>query len=391
MPQQLGLALLAATCLLAGCSQAPVPTPAPLPPEASQIAHAAARWRYSALDFRDELHGWIALTDGGAGPGAVIRSADGGITWLRTGAPAFDIGALRFTDEAHGTALGTSLNCRTKGTGCTLIIAGTADSGATWETRFSHALADGTNDHAPVLEFLNGGTGYALYVGSRESVLVMTADAGQSWQSLPSPAPGWNIMSAAFANANLGWVLARECTAAGEQDQCRYAVFATEDGGKRWVQQLALPDGRRIRPGSMSFVDARHGWLYPTAPTAGCSLSGCAGPIYRTEDGGKTWGEISWAGARDYAGFALSVRFVSHDRGWMLISGGTSSGIGTTADGGMTWTRYLLEGLQDVQMLSAPSAEVAWAVGAGPGGAAVLVKTVDGGKTWTPVPVPQLD
>ncbi|HWI53172.1 MAG TPA: hypothetical protein VNT01_13610 [Symbiobacteriaceae bacterium] len=400
MPNRTVLALLAAALLLAGCSQAPVTAPAPAAPLPSPTpvpistakAEPVSRWTYSALAFQDAQTGWAALAS--AEETAVVRTADSGASWTRLGAPGFLVQALRFQGEKHGVAIGTSFSCQTKSQDCSLLIAATADGGATWETRYRHTLAEGLSDHAPVLDFTGDGAGYALYVGSRASLLLTTPDGGRSWAAATEPAPGWEFQSAAFVTGALGWAHARNC----EAEPCRYAIFATADGGKRWQQQYDLPAGRRIRPGNISFADARHGWLYPTAQADQCTMGGCTGPLYRTQDGGRSWAEVLWTEARQTdqggVGFPRAVEFLSPDRGWMLVSAGAATGVGgvgVTTDGGKSWVRHAPPGVRDFTLLSVAGAEAAWAVASGPGQPERLMRTTDGGASWVPVPALRLE
>lgn len=399
MPRRTALVLLTAMVLLSACSRAPAPSPplpTPSPPPESSAAVSDPQpppfdgWSYSVLAFRNAQDGWVALSL--SDRTAIVRTTDGGSTWTRTGAPAFRMLALRFIDDKRGAALGTAFGCEARGRECALLIATTADGGATWETRFDHRLEEGLSDNLPVLAFTADGTGYALYAGSRDSLLVTSSDGGQTWKPVKAPAAGWVFQSAAFISTALGWAHARNCQTAGRQEECRYAIFATADGGSHWQRQADLPDGRRMRPGKIEFADASHGWLYPTALAARCTIAACAGPLYRTRDGGQTWAEFS--ASPGGPGIPLSVSFAGTDRGWMLISAGDPDGVGgvgVTADGGETWVRHLPEGMRDIQMLSAVSGEIAWVVASAPGRPGVLMRTTDGGATWSPVSAPLSD
>ncbi|HWI60490.1 MAG TPA: hypothetical protein VNT75_01485 [Symbiobacteriaceae bacterium] len=387
MPRKAGLSLIIAALLLGGCSQANVPAPPPLPKaDESQAtllsAPAPTRWVWSALEFADEQNGWAALaTPGPDGTSALYRTQDGGNRWTRTGAPAFLIEAVRFTDERQGVAMGASFSCRAKGRECAILLATTDDGGATWETRYRHPLAEGLSSNSPTVAVDRAGTGYALYAGSNASLLLTTADGGMTWARAGAPASGWEFQSATFLDGTRGWTHARNCAVQGGQERCRYAVFATSSGGKSWQRQFELPEGRRIRAGSITFVDAQHGWVSPTARVAECTNTACAGPVYRTADGGRTWVPA------ESPGLPLQVSFTDPARGWMLLS----SAIGTTTDGGATWERHLPAGLRELQLLSAPTALAAWAVGSGPDQPGALVRTTDGGKTWTLVSAPPVE
>jgi photosystem II stability/assembly factor-like uncharacterized protein len=101
---------------------------------------------------------------------------------------------------------------------------------------------------------------------------------------------------------------------------------------------------------------------------------GDGGLILKTVDGGK-----SFAQKASGPGPLKSVRFFDADRGIAVGAGGTAL---CTADRGAHW---ILGGtgtdapLMDVRMISATTAYA--------GGGSTLIKTLDGGRTWSPVKV----
>ncbi|HEY3368565.1 MAG TPA: hypothetical protein VGK74_26205 [Symbiobacteriaceae bacterium] len=376
--------------------------PAPAKPDPAKAG--VLPWSYTALDFRDDQKGWVAALGGTYGAAGLAgaesglwRTADGGKTWSAAVAPKLTVSRLVFTDETHGLAMGTTYACQTKGGNCQLYIAATTDSAATWAARWSADLPGGIGDNPPLLKMLNANEGYALYVGASERFLLLTFDGGKTWNPAGELGEGYLPDGVSFVDRQRGWAIGRACQTNGAGDACKYAVFATTDSGTTWNRVFDLPAGRRHRAGTIDFVDANRGWLYPTADTAFCSMGGCAGPLYRTDDGGKTWTDLKWKETKHtdqgMVGFPRGVTFVGPNRGWMLVEAGAGSGvggIGVTLDGGVTWDRYAPAGVRTFSLLSPTTDQVAWAVG-GPVGDPTtlgLMRTTDGAKTWTPVAPP---
>ncbi len=97
-------------------------------------------------------------------------------------------------------------------------------------------------------------------------------------------------------------------------------IYVTHDGGTTWKSTMPLPAAF----GTIDFVDMQHGWV-----TDGMVL-------YSTSDGGQHWTKLS-PGANFEQVTDLS--FVSSTTGWAI--GGqsnTSSFLLKTTDGGKTWT-----------------------------------------------------
>ena len=69
---------------------------------------------------------------------------------------------------------------------------------------------------------------------------------------------------------------------------------------------------------------------------------------------------------------------------WLAGTGGT---VVRTTDGGATWTATVVPGLDTLQLrdVHALDAQTAWALSIGPGAASRIVKTTDGGASWRTV------
>ena len=148
------------------------------------------------------------------------------------------------------------------------------------------------------------------------------------------------------------------------------AILGTSDAGAKWARLSSLADVRGI-----SFVDLDHGW------------AATASGLYATEDGGKTWAKVPTGSATDL----VRVVFVDTDHGWVLpkLAGplGQQS-ILRTADGGKSWTSLAApcQSVFDSAAISFYDDNSGWlACGTEPGAgnqAKYLYRTDDAGSHW---------
>lgn len=270
-----------------------------------------------------------------------------------------------------------------------------------------------------------------------DSALYLTRDGGQSWETLT---PEAGRLSAAFLlDAENGWLVALSLSEAGDP---AYTLLRTRDGGRnweRWPLALFVPGAPEAFAENLHlhFLDSQTGWLVVKQAT-GANFS--LGALFHTTDGGTTW-------TRRPSPLGEPVRFVTPASGWMAggvtgaelyrtVAGGAiwqpvSVGLDeasriqflpplfespltgalpavvrddtgarlewrTTNDGGETWRpaqrRVLPKG---VQSLAWRTAQLGWALAAegrcdseACETVARLLRTTDGGATWTPLTLP---
>ncbi|MBI1855580.1 MAG: hypothetical protein HYR93_06915 [Chloroflexi bacterium] len=109
--------------------------------------------------------------------------------------------------------------------------------------------------------------------------------------------------------------------------------------------------------------------------------------IVRTDDGGVTWYDVSPSGVGSL-GYAATFDFLDSQRGWVVIADSSDPLKGTmvrTTDGGATWTTIPVPfSGGDIQFLDANNGWVMASLGVGAGSMGVAVfQTTDGGSTWT--------
>jgi photosystem II stability/assembly factor-like uncharacterized protein len=115
--------------------------------------------------------------------------------------------------------------------------------------------------------------------------------------------------------------------------------------------------------------------------------SGSSGTVLRTADGGATWQQLTIPGA-DKLDFR-DVDAVSADAAYVLsIGSGDSSRIYKTTDAGRTWalqyTNTDPKAFFDAMAFWDPNRGIAFSDSVD--GQLVMLRTADGGRSWTPVP-----
>lgn len=240
--------------------------------------------------------------------------------------------------------------------------------------------------------------------------------SAQTWQpltSIPSNTIGSNqrFDDVFFLNENLGWA------ANGYYS----AVYKTTDGGINWTLQVTgamLGGSHYFR--NIEFLDENIGFLgtlnqkfYKTTdggttwnlvtnitpnPNAICGLD-CVGTstvygcgayfspahIIKSTDSGNTWQFIDMSA---YANALVDINFLDENTGFVSGNNATGGVILKTTDGGITWTQLLNTGTNGdyvwkLQVLNSNNNVIFGSVEAASPNIGRLAKSSDGGATWT--------
>ena len=295
--------------------------------------------------FVNERTGWVASEFE-----TVFRTDDGGEEWttLHSGfSRANMFNEVFFIDEEYGWVAGTGGQ-----------ILKTRDGGKNWSD-VSSATEQDMND----LIFFDRNRGLA--VGDLGRIL-LTEDGGREWRVIASGADA-DLRSICFADAGNGWI-------AGMEGH----VLHTEDGGRTW-SRMSFADTLDFV--QVFFADARNGWILGGREGMGEDAEHVdeeeleegeepeGSLLLRTDDGGATWTE-SVTGVKGL----ISVFFVDAQRGWGVTNDGS---IVHTANGGNDWEVQKSLGIS-LHTLCFTDGEFGWA-----GGRDVLLRTTDGGATWS--------
>jgi photosystem II stability/assembly factor-like uncharacterized protein len=285
--------------------------------------------------------------------------------------------------------------------------------------------------------FLNASTAWVTVAGlvtleTSENIplrVLHTTDGGKHWDSIALPqSDGQVIGPPDFINAQDGWLEIGIEAATGNEG---VEIYRTTDGGKTWeeVSRTTLQTGRAaghlpwfgLKSG-ISFLNAHTGWatggeaptiwLYVTHDGGGTwqpqpltwpsgvvsSLATTAPPVffgkdgllpvllnglhrnldlYVTHDGGITWQSTSLTGP-----YALSIDALDVNRVWVP----DATRLAVTSDGGYHWNQIAPNvDFTNVLALDFISSQVGWAIGGRERPQPLLLKTADGGRTWTEI------
>ncbi|MDQ2869768.1 MAG: oxidoreductase [Acidobacteriota bacterium] len=267
---------------------------------------------------------WITGTRG-----ACLVTRDSGRTWRTVPVPGAE--ALDFRDvEAFGPAEAVVMSA---GEGAASRIYATSDGGAHWSLSLQNPDAKGFFD---AIAFRDRRQGLALGdpVDGRFAIFA-TEDGGRVWARLgPGGIPPSLASEGAFAASGTCLAFDRSGRAwFGTGGAGRARVFRSEDGGRSWtVAETPIP---AATPSagifSLAFADALHG------VAVGGDYRKASGPaaIARTDDGGITWTAVAAPPAFDR--FLSAVAVVPGTDPPIFVAAGTEIS-GWSSDGGRTWT-----------------------------------------------------
>lgn len=210
--------------------------------------------------------------------------------------------------------------------------------------------------------------GFALVFLSIAAVSgVWAQGAPGTWSMVPnSPQAGNRFDDGVFVSPTTGFVIYSRTEQNG--------IYATEDGGQTWEARGTLPVG----PRSVGFASASVGWVGTLFGPSGQQL-------FETRDGGRTFTNVSdriqGASVLGICGLSVVSPTVVYGAGWCC---GNGAGIIKTTNGGQTWQATRLDQLAafliDVHFFDASRG---LATGSSLDGRAIILGTQNGGATWT--------
>ena len=361
----------------------------------------------------------------------LLHTSDGGVHWQNVTPTQYGMLAGENISYISGTAAWAEMINNANAT----VFVRTTDGGQTWQASapLGQPLGMVPPDRAAAnvnyVTFLTPDTGWLLVAtyNDRETavgeVLYHTTDGGLTWHELTSstgadtstsgrlPLPG-AYTGLSFINAFTGWIMGSNVNLAGVLgDGGRPTIrqpwlYVTHDGGLTWHVQT-LPDTLSIQGSAAGivtyppqFFSASDGLL----TVSSWSPSEIAASVYATHDGGVTWQRNGFfavflaqnsPGTTTLAMPKLVATFANMNVGafWEDSDYQDANALATTHDGGQTWAQTRLsfpasvESVPTTGQIEFVSPQIGWLLllptGKFPSFAPVLLKTLDGGKTWT--------
>jgi photosystem II stability/assembly factor-like uncharacterized protein len=151
----------------------------------------------------------------------------------------------------------------------------------------------------------------------QKGVVLLSSDAGFTWkEKLVVPNELFNDVF--FVNSTLGWVVG------SGQSSNEGAIFKTIDGGETWTRQKSPVRSMFLK---IQFVNERKGWIL-----------GYLGDLLYTNDGGVTWNtykfhQVTFENNQFY-GRVRTFQFCDELNGWVV---GEQGKIYKSTDGGVSW------------------------------------------------------
>ncbi len=351
---------------------------------ASRVTGTPTQQGYDAVDFLSARTGWVA----GAG---VWGTRNAGATWSYHGTGVWTLTGLDFINRQDGFA--TAMNVGIGGyfapgspqaKGARIVrnaILRTTDGGAAWRVAWQVRVPDTNASQygAAAVHFVSAQTGFALV----NNGLLSTGDGGRTWRRVPVMGGSWTLQSMSFPNAQTGYVSVVDTASSAGSGASE--LLKTVDGGRHW--RVLYRGTGQSTPSDVFFLNPRDGWFVLR------NLSTMSMSLYRTADGGAHFYQEPGAFSFATSLAAAAPDFITPGFGWLPVAGqanGNAGGLGVTSDGGKRVTG-LLGGNTPYRTMNALDTSlvsrcVGYALVSQYGGMdSALLRTTDGGRSWTQV------
>lgn len=315
------------------------------------LTYASVSDIYS-LHFLSEQVGFVSGLSG------VSKTTDGGKSWQLTTLSTTDlIRKVHFINTQVGYAVGGQNNPE---------YWKTTDGGITWQKQaldkylyYFSGLAFSTDGQKGCM--VGFGYDYTYSNGAFGQLIYSTQDEGNNWEETGALS-GTRLTELNFVNSQIGY---------GFDPDIPNTLLKTTDGGHSWkrVKDSSLPSHSNLK-----FVNEQLGFAISN------------GSLIRTTDGSLSWSTVftmptgqSWPSWRDFY-------FFDENNGGLITSDFNKNTLYKTTNGGKNWSQITLPfGMWRYQFLDM---QVGYAITpVGPDNKSELYKTTDGGLSWKTIQV----
>jgi len=302
--------------------------------------------KLTSMSFPNELIGYILVCD--SGPGLVLKTINGGATWLNVLLQTPTPNSIDFCSPEIGYVAAAGSDYKT------------TNGGQTWETVTSCGF------WAAQIDLINSEIAYSA-IGSeiysfRNPVIRKTTNGGMSWNYLTSSVTYGYISEIDFPEDNIGYALS--------QDWGSAIILKTTDGFN-WDTTLSLEkkitDMNVLNRNTIWFCGDYYDTLYENIGVFG-----------RSSDGGQNW-EISDLNPNM---IPKSIYNTSNSVGYLL----TYDGLYKTINSGIDWQKIHSDTTMNLFRVYFSSANIGYILkNSYDYSFSSLIKTTDAGSTWEPI------
>jgi len=274
----------------------------------------AAKGISLTIQFFDQTHGFVAV----GYPIALYRTVDGGTHWVPIALADTEASFVNFSDSRNGWLLVSPPGRPTYPP----HLFATADAGDSWRQ-----LPDPPADSIS-MTFRSPSEGWLWTALSGQSRLYSSVDAGHSWQrrdrpDLPGRLPGENSSVIELRLLPGKGVVVYLALVQGTGFSLPIYEFTSFDLGASW---RFVPMRPNQLFNSEGFQDAAHWWAIDSET------------LYKSSDAGQTWSKVQ-THIENGQYWSYLVYPLDSKHAWAQIQIGDVTGLTTTSDGGLTWTR----------------------------------------------------
>ena len=216
-----------------------------------QLIDSTYSW-FNDITFLDKKHGWVV------GYCCFYSTSDGGQNWQKIPDSLFQFEGFTGLGDIEFVSFAGTLNGLIGSTDGTL--ARTEDGGKTWNCS-PLVPENGCIDTLNYGSIINADTACTVGNGG----VAVTTDGGKSWQATHIEMR--NYQKCVFINDTTGWVLSRESQ-----------ILRTHDAGQTWENLGQIYEDFSMVATDIAFLDSSTGWVITNT-----------GTVWKTQDGGLTW------------------------------------------------------------------------------------------------------
>jgi photosystem II stability/assembly factor-like uncharacterized protein len=319
----------------------------------------------------DRRQGWALGNDPNTSLiSSILRTSDGGQSWQDVTPPGYTL---------HGPIADfvsplVAWIVMPQADNTTTQIIRTSDSGTTWQGYIIRA------NSISRVNFLDSQHGWLLTSTDNDQHFdIWRTTDGSNWRDIvtitssQSASSQLEITGLTFLNVSTGWLTGGTVTNVPW-------FYITHDGGQSWqYQSIPLPAHiQSVHPDLLAptFLNAHIGFVTVIGFFRNCAQNTDIDSVYRTGDGGTSWQPTG------LTPLIASPSFINPSQGWAL----SSSGVSVSRDGGQNWTHIpsdsTLKSALNIDTIQFVSETVGWASGRDQQKFPLLLKTIDGGRSW---------